>query len=165
MKVGATGLGTLLVAALAAFLAAVAFAGPVDSDGDGVVDDVDNCLMTPNPSQNDSDADSHGDACDNCLLVSNVQQIDTNSDGCGNQCDPDVNNDGVVGGPDFTLWAADFGFGVPPASPDNDFSGGPGGIPDGVVGGPDFTVFSGLFGGPTGPGLPPDTDCDGDGTP
>ncbi len=35
-----------------------------DTDGDGVKDNVDNCLLVPNPSQLDSDGDKFGDACD-----------------------------------------------------------------------------------------------------
>jgi len=37
---------------------------PLDTDGDGVIDDEDNCLNTPNPDQIDSDGDIVGDACD-----------------------------------------------------------------------------------------------------
>jgi len=36
----------------------------VDSDGDGVVDGLDNCPGIANPSQADSDRDGTGDACD-----------------------------------------------------------------------------------------------------
>jgi hypothetical protein len=35
-----------------------------DTDGDGVYDDVDNCIATSNPAQEDADGDSIGDACD-----------------------------------------------------------------------------------------------------
>jgi Ca2+-binding RTX toxin-like protein len=35
-----------------------------DADGDGVLDDVDNCPDDPNPSQADGDEDGIGDACD-----------------------------------------------------------------------------------------------------
>lgn len=35
----------------------------VDTDGDGVPDDTDNCPTIPNPSQRDTDHDGYGDAC------------------------------------------------------------------------------------------------------
>ena len=35
-----------------------------DSDGDGICDDVDNCVDVPNPNQVDSDGDGMGDECD-----------------------------------------------------------------------------------------------------
>jgi hypothetical protein len=36
----------------------------LDRDGDGIVDALDNCPLTPNPTQVDSDGDHMGDACD-----------------------------------------------------------------------------------------------------
>ena len=36
----------------------------IDSDQDGVTDDIDNCPLDSNPSQLDTDADGIGDACD-----------------------------------------------------------------------------------------------------
>lgn len=38
----------------------------VDQDGDGLIDDVDNCASTSNADQQDSDGDGSGDACDSC---------------------------------------------------------------------------------------------------
>jgi len=35
-----------------------------DTDGDGILDSVDNCPADPNPDQRDSDGDGQGDACD-----------------------------------------------------------------------------------------------------
>jgi hypothetical protein len=37
---------------------------PVDADGDGIDDSIDNCVGTPNPDQADRDGDGIGDACD-----------------------------------------------------------------------------------------------------
>ena len=37
---------------------------PVDTDGDGVADDTDNCLNDANSDQVDVDGDGEGDACD-----------------------------------------------------------------------------------------------------
>lgn len=62
----------------------------VDSDGDGVVDCVDNCPQIPNPDQGDHDqggGDGRGDVCDNCRCVANPAQADTDRDGVGNACD------------------------------------------------------------------------------
>src|SRR5712692_385328 len=37
---------------------------PIDSDGDGIPNDVDNCPLVPNPDQRDSNLDGIGDACE-----------------------------------------------------------------------------------------------------
>lgn len=39
-----------------------------DTDGDGVVDNVDNCPVNPNPDQTDNDGDGLGDVCDGTPL-------------------------------------------------------------------------------------------------
>jgi hypothetical protein len=65
-----------------------------DSDGDGLLDDVDNCPLVPNPGQENSDHDPLGDACDNCPDDSNPGQGDFDYDGVGGVCDncPSVPN-------------------------------------------------------------------------
>ena len=37
--------------------------GCTDTDGDGIVDEIDNCPLVPNPGQEDRDGDLRGDAC------------------------------------------------------------------------------------------------------
>ena len=80
---------------------------PLDSDGDGVADEYDNCTWVANPEQDDSDFDGLGDACDeaappapvdsdvdgvgddldNCTWVANPDQFDGDGDGLGDACD------------------------------------------------------------------------------
>ena len=52
--------------------------GQRDTDGDGVLDAVDNCVYVSNPDQGDADGDGLGDLCDDCT--------DADGDGFG---DPD----------------------------------------------------------------------------
>jgi hypothetical protein len=79
-----------------------------DFDGDGVLDDFDNCPFDANPGQVDTDGDGFGDACDddddgdgvddlfdNCHLVANADQADFDGDGAGDLCDDDGDGDGV----------------------------------------------------------------------
>jgi hypothetical protein len=70
-------------------------ADAVDSDGDGVPDSSDNCVMVPNPAQHDEDADAVGDVCDNCPTVANASQANAGeinagmtADALGDACDP-----------------------------------------------------------------------------
>jgi len=58
-----------------------------DGDRDGAGDRCDNCLDTFNPDQADQDLDGYGDVCDNCPAVSNVNQLDWDADGVGDVCD------------------------------------------------------------------------------
>ena len=80
------------------------FAAPeveIDSDSDGVLDLVDNCIDDPNPLQLDYDMDGEGDVCDadddndgvadiddNCVLLANSDQTDRDRDGYGDACVP-----------------------------------------------------------------------------
>ncbi|MBK9034588.1 MAG: thrombospondin type 3 repeat-containing protein [Myxococcales bacterium] len=63
-------------------------AAPLDSDGDGVVDDVDNCPIVANPDQHDEDDDRVGDLCDRCPHVADTLQANSDGDGLGDACDP-----------------------------------------------------------------------------
>ncbi|TEU22292.1 MAG: hypothetical protein E3J21_00445 [Anaerolineales bacterium] len=58
-----------------------------DADEDGVCDDEDNCVNTPNADQADGDGDGVGDACDNCPTTPNADQADGDADGVGDVCD------------------------------------------------------------------------------
>jgi len=60
-------------------LAGLTFAPPLDSDNDGVCDQVDNCPNSPNSAQEDSDCDGVGNICDVCPGGDDSQ--DTDNDG------------------------------------------------------------------------------------
>ena len=57
--------------------------GCVDTDGDGVCDNVDNCPAMPNPDQKDTDKDGIGDVCD----APPVLACDVNNDSKVTQAD------------------------------------------------------------------------------
>jgi hypothetical protein len=59
----------------------------LDTDGDGVPDDVDNCAFNTNSNQADADQDGVGDVCDNCPTETNPDQADQDGDGHGDGCD------------------------------------------------------------------------------
>ncbi|NIO45152.1 MAG: hypothetical protein GTN36_06415 [Candidatus Aenigmarchaeota archaeon] len=66
-----------------------------DTDGDGIVDNWDNCPYVSNLGQEDTDLDGIGDVCDNCPNDSNPDQIDTDLDGIGDVCDNCPNAPGI----------------------------------------------------------------------
>nr|WP_276571910.1 DUF4114 domain-containing protein [Desulfonema magnum] len=89
---------------------------PVDTDGDGVADDADNCPSVANPDQTNSDDDGMGDACDtdddndgtpdetDAFPLDPAEQSDADEDGVGNNADTDDDNDGM---PD--AWETQYG--------------------------------------------------------
>lgn len=72
--------------------------GPTeDSDGDWVLDDVDNCPAASNADQHDEDVDCRGDACDSCPhLAIDPDGLDEDRDGIGDGCDPSPGITGIV---------------------------------------------------------------------
>ncbi len=67
-----------------------------DRDGDGTVDEFDNCPLLHNPDQLDPDSDGLGDVCDNCPSTPNAGQEDADSDGVGDICDNCPNAENVA---------------------------------------------------------------------
>lgn len=79
-----------------------------DSDGDGIPDSRDNCMLTPNNNQRDSDGDGYGDACDadanNDGIVNSLDlSIVRNAFGLRGASRADLNGDGVVNALDLAL--------------------------------------------------------------
>lgn len=84
---------------------------PIDSDNDGITDNVDNCPAIANADQADNDNDGLGNVCDstpngepldsdndginddvdNCPAMANADQADNDNDGLGNVCDSTPN--------------------------------------------------------------------------
>lgn len=82
-----------------------------DTDGDGISDGDDNCMLTFNPDQSDLDLDGIGDECDddvdgdgilnvndNCKYISNPDQMDSDTNGIGDVCEGtfDGDKDGII---------------------------------------------------------------------
>jgi hypothetical protein len=73
--------------------------GTWDTDGDGIADGEDNCLLIVNADQLDKNVNGRGDVCedfdrdgvvgakDNCPNITNARQIDSDGDGLGDACD------------------------------------------------------------------------------
>jgi hypothetical protein len=72
---------------------------PADGDGDGIRNELDNCVERANPDQKDQDGNQRGDACDdfdvddlinaedNCPNIPNRDQADEDGDEIGDACD------------------------------------------------------------------------------
>jgi hypothetical protein len=57
-----------------------------DTDGDFILNFVDNCINEPNYDQSNPDGDLFGSSCDNCPTVPNNDQNDSDGDGIGDLC-------------------------------------------------------------------------------
>ncbi|MEM7410212.1 MAG: hypothetical protein AAF430_08270 [Myxococcota bacterium] len=94
----------------------------VDTDGDGLTDDVDNCTLISNPSQGDTDSDGFGNGCDCDFNQDNLCDSEDFGDnflpayqtGVDPGIGTDMNTDGAVSGEDFLLFLPGFEtFGAP----------------------------------------------------
>lgn len=96
----------------------------------------------------DSDRDGIDNELDNCQLAANANQRDTDGDGYGNLCDGDLDNNGLVNVVDLRLLRSVFGSEVPhdrPLAYHADLNG------DGRVDGADFALQRAALRLPPGP--------------
>lgn len=119
--------------------------GGRDSDGDGVLDSIDNCNGIPNPAQYDCDGNGIGDACEIDLADCNGNGrddacdlgdplLDGNDDGLIDTCQyaqGDLDFDGTVGGEDLLIVLANW---LVPTPSQPDITG------DGMFDGSDLAV-------------------------
>ncbi len=116
----------------------------IDRDLDGILD--------ADEGGPDADGDGIPDGADNCTAVANLQ-LDADGDGCGNACDADFDQNGVVGGSDFSVVRQCFGKIWPATGPAEDPTCAESDLnEDGVVGSPDFILFRLALAKPPGPG-------------
>jgi CSLREA domain-containing protein len=99
----------------------------------------------------DTDGDGVLDQYDNCTLVANASQCDSDGDGFGNHCDVDLNNNGFGNSQDYVLFRQQIG--QPSTAPQYnqaDFNC------NGFVNSQDYILFLNRIGQPSGPsGLVP----------
>ena len=79
----------------------------VDTDGDGVPDNADNCTLVFNPDQRDTDGDNYGNICDpdfnQDLIVNATDLIYLKSNFFTTDPDADLDGDGVVNSIDLAI--------------------------------------------------------------
>ncbi|MGH1491081.1 MAG: SdrD B-like domain-containing protein [Acidimicrobiales bacterium] len=114
--------GRVLISGVYPFLtthtadAGLVFATGTDTDGDGVLDNADNCPDDANPGQEDNDGDDAGDVCDpdddnDGLLDTEESAYDTG------RFNPDSDDDGLLDGEEVHT------YGTEPLEPDTDYGG------------------------------------------
>ncbi len=79
-----------------------------DADGDGVVDEADNCITKANADQRDTDADEYGNVCDpdyNNNLIVDPSDFSLQKSVLGSTTSPDqdLNGNGIVDPADFSI--------------------------------------------------------------
>jgi len=77
--------------------------------------------FTTSGQDEDSDGDGIQDGRDNCVVAFNAEQIDTDGDGFGNACDADLNNDNIINFLDLGRFRN--AFGADGEAPEADFNG------------------------------------------
>ncbi len=84
-----------------------------DTDGDGIQDSLDNCILIPNPTQCDGDSDGYGNHCDadfNNDLITNSLDISPFRAGFGTTNKvTDLNCDGITNSLDISAFRRMFG--------------------------------------------------------
>ncbi len=126
---------------------------PADPAGEPITATLHADLFCALLSGADTDGDGIDDALDNCILVANNDQRDTDADGYGNICDADlINTDGltIVNLADYSQFRGAFGKAAPGVVPYTildhaDFNG------DDTVNLGDYSIFRRSFGGAPGP--------------
>jgi len=92
---------------------AILIADPLDTDNDGVRDNLDNCINVTNSDQRDTDGDGYGNRCDadfNGDLIVNLSDYSVFRSKFGTaDPDADFNGDGVVNLSDYSIFRAAFG--------------------------------------------------------
>lgn len=79
------------------------FAFLLRADGQRIIDSFDESVYGPDPTI-DTDNDGVMDYLDNCILISNANQQDSDADNFGNACDGDFNNDNLVNSQDLGMF-------------------------------------------------------------
>ena len=92
---------------------------PLDTDGDGIPDVIDNCPFTYNPDQRDSDGDGIGDACDvtmNLVTSSNLanaaRRIIDGQDAAASRCMLAIFGDSIQEWTNSTTGGASYSIGI-----------------------------------------------------